>query len=273
MCCPLLKQLPCLRLRTLTQQQEIHGDAGPEFEGINSVNFSVLKLRHRNSPLNQNTRVSQLRVKPSMHSWNQTEASIGGTGHGIPKRWGRKSWNMLHRTGLYDILRTLSIPFEVLLQNRRILAWCTKGPEQNPPSIKNTSCPSSTSIACPDCCKCHMLLVLGFVCLCSYSFQPSNVPCKVSFSHSSTDNLPRLLSSMTRIEIKKGTPSVRLDELSFLIWQKKRIDHHNSTWTPRYCNQAAESQRKRHHRLLHNKAFPSSCLNWISWPKKKCSQC
>ena len=77
MCCPLLRQLPCLRLRTLTQQQEIHGHAGPEFEVVDSVNFFVLKLRHRNSPLNQNTRVSQLRVKPSMHSWNKTEASHG----------------------------------------------------------------------------------------------------------------------------------------------------------------------------------------------------
>lgn len=35
MCCPLLRQLPCLRLRTLTQQQEIHGHAGPEFEVVN----------------------------------------------------------------------------------------------------------------------------------------------------------------------------------------------------------------------------------------------
>lgn len=52
------------------------------------------------------------------------------TWNGLPRRWVRKSWTMLHRTGLYDILRTLSILFEILFQNRRILAWCTKGPDK-----------------------------------------------------------------------------------------------------------------------------------------------
>lgn len=63
-CSPLLKRLPCWQLHTWAKMTTYNNKStSPDL-------CELCRPRCRNSPLNQKTRVSQFRVKPSMHSCN-----------------------------------------------------------------------------------------------------------------------------------------------------------------------------------------------------------